>query len=474
MASPRNILSENWTFSPENITEMPLPDTLTPPDTPPTNPIWELAELDEILANLAQEAAECYQARLEYDTRSALFRPRDAEREHGRAHVDARLAGIRGRAEIFKRKRAAARSRIAARRLPTLAPAPAGADRDRDPVDDLDAVFFQIEQQRLAGVIGTVDYADEQFVRARMDADGVQDPAVRDVFEGAMDKLQDAIMDFRRACDDCVQERFRVIDNELMRINSRPGPRQQQSSSPSSLSSLFSSSSSPSPSDDDDADSGLGTGSNNSSELDTDASLSDSLAPLTLDPAVAQRVCEMTARAAGAREYMTELVFRFERGDPPTLLRLANWLGLGDAVHAAFLLNSGPVQSAFANYSAGSRPSGSIAADPGRLRVVLALDVFSRDTLLAWRAGAGSGREERDRKTEKWSGVDFDAALFANVVVRFLENGCDEVEWEPLAGQVARVGDYDVAKRRWAIVLQMLWFLEKAFAPGESEGVIFI
>ncbi|KAI1185871.1 hypothetical protein F5B17DRAFT_445357 [Nemania serpens] len=500
MDSPRTTTPENWTSSPQPS----YPNGPTPPHTPPTDPIWQLEELDAFLADLAQAAAQCYAERLDYDMQSVIFRPRDAEEENYRANVDAKLTAIRDRAEVFETKRFVLRSELAPylnsqvstpnSRSPSHSHSPSyphshsyshsyshshsNPNPNPDPLDDLETVFLQIEQQRLAGVIGTINHVDEQFARTRADIEEMQDPAVRDAFDGALERLQLALWDFRRVFDDFGRERGRVIDNELMRIAS--GPSWSRSCSPFSASLSPSSSSLP-----EDTDSGLGRSSsssemelNMSMGMDMDTALSVSLDPLAISPSgAAEQVCEtMPPRSAGEEEYMTERLFRFDRNDPPTLLRLANWLGLDDAVHAAILLNSGPIQNAFATYSASRREGGSIAKNPEKLKLVLALDVLSRETLLAWCDGAGSGREKRNETTETWRGVDFDAALFANLVVRYLENGCDEVEWEPLAERVAGFKDYDDAKRRWAVVLQMLWFLEKAFAPveREGEGAIFI
>ncbi|KAI1163129.1 hypothetical protein F5B18DRAFT_351890 [Nemania serpens] len=461
MESPRHTTPEDWSSSPESPPQSLYCNNPTPPDTPPTNPIWQLTELEAYLRHLAHNAAECYQERLEHDTKSVIFFR--SERENKRAKIDGKLATIRDLAAAVKPQRDALR-----RKIPQLS--------TYDPVDDLEMAFLQIEQQRLAGVLGTIDHVEEQFALTRDDIEGVQDPVVRDAFDNALEKVQLALWDFRRVFDDTGRERSRVIDDELMRFASGGWWRR----SGSSLSSSSPSPSSPSSSLwlPDDVDSGLG-----SSAMDIDT-LPDTLSrltlsPLTLSPSVAEHVGGVTTtRTAAEKEYMTERLFRFERNDPPTLLRLANWLGLDDAVHAALLLNSGPVQNAFATYSASRRESpslsDSIAENPERLRLVMLLDTFSRETLLTWREGVGSGREERSEKTDKWAGLDFDAALFAHLVVRFLENSCEEVEWKPVAGRVASLGDYDVAKWRWAVVLQMLWFLEKAFAPVEMAGPSFV
>ncbi|KAJ2986336.1 hypothetical protein NUW58_g5080 [Xylaria curta] len=88
--------------------------------------------------------------------------------------------------------------------------------------------------------------------------------------------------------------------------------------------------------------------------------------------------------------------------------------------------------------------------------MVMPLFTFSNETLQKWRAHLG---EKKDKDN-----VDVAAALFAYHVVRFLERSCEEVAWEPVISNMATFHDYDLARRHWAIVLQMYWFMEKAFA----------
>ncbi|KAI1115488.1 hypothetical protein F5Y14DRAFT_130647 [Nemania sp. NC0429] len=463
----------------------------------------QLAWVEASLGNLAQAAAECYAKRLDYDTQSVIFIQRDARRERERADVCARLSEIRHRATILRSRREVLRAQIPASRLfcAQQQQQQQSSSSTTDPVPNLDSVLLQLEQQHLANVFATTDHAQEQLARTSADIEGVQDEAVRDALGDALEKVQGALRDFRKVVYEVGEERSRAIDIALMRA--APGPACQVHS------------------DGDgeyhDVDSGLGssddmdTSIDNDNDIDADADVADvipSISSLTLNPVHVDETTTTTMMLSAAeKEYMTARLVRFDRGDPPTLLRLANWLGLSDAVQAAMLLNSRPIQTAFATYQESRREgrrqlassnsesssdfnleleaeSDSIAEDPARLRLVMPLGLFSRDTILAWREGVGSGfgssssgRSRRgrggdkralDAKVEKWRGVDFDAALFANRVVRFLENSVDEVEWTPLAGRVASPGDYEVARQRWAVVLQILWFLEKAFAPAPA------
>lgn len=100
------------------------------------------------------------------------------------------------------------------------------------------------------------------------------------------------------------------------------------------------------------------------------------------------------------------------------------------------------------------------------------LFTFPRDSLLLFRArferrGGSSGGAEA--KAEEMDGVAFGAALFANHAVRYIERSAVDVPWGPLADHMDSLVDFETARWRWAVVLQMYWFLEKAFVrvPGE-------
>ncbi|KAI1175146.1 hypothetical protein F4777DRAFT_551498 [Nemania sp. FL0916] len=146
-------------------------------------------------------------------------------------------------------------------------------------------------------------------------------------------------------------------------------------------------------------------------------------------------------------------VFQFNVDAPPSLLQLAKWLGLKDAPSAAMVMNSSPIQKTFAEYR-----SPQVCKFPQRLSNTVPLMTYERADFLNWKETANPLRTQGN-----W-GFDLNAALFAHKVVRFLESdNCEDVKWEPIAGQTDSFEKYEIFKRRWALVLQMFWFLEKTF-----------
>ncbi|KAJ8132709.1 hypothetical protein O1611_g915 [Lasiodiplodia mahajangana] len=157
---------------------------------------------------------------------------------------------------------------------------------------------------------------------------------------------------------------------------------------------------------------------------------------------------------------IADRAFRFDPNDPPSLSQLAVWLGLNHAVEVALLLDSFAIRHSFAAY--GSMPGQARTANPECLRFVVPLFTYSRETLLCWRS------RFRD---EIGGNIDFSAALFANQVVRYLERSVDFVAWSPLTGHESSIEAFEIARWRFAVALQMLWFLEKAFVrPGELSN----
>ncbi|KAI0102444.1 hypothetical protein GGR51DRAFT_527417 [Nemania sp. FL0031] len=116
-------------------------------------------------------------------------------------------------------------------------------------------------------------------------------------------------------------------------------------------------------------------------------------------------------------------------------------------------------QNAFATYRC--RPGQSRISNPERLKFVVPLFTYSRETLLAWRSRY---------KDEVGGNMDISAALFAKQVVRFLEGSVDFEAWAPIPDHFNSMEAFEVAKWRFKVALLILWFLEKAFAMPEELG----
>ncbi|KAI1132640.1 hypothetical protein F5Y10DRAFT_292997 [Nemania abortiva] len=153
---------------------------------------------------------------------------------------------------------------------------------------------------------------------------------------------------------------------------------------------------------------------------------------------------------------IVDRVFRFDDSEPPTLADLAVWLGLESEIDVAILLGSFAIQQSFTTYR--SLPGLSRAKDPKRLKGAVPLFTFSRETLLVWRSSFKEGKD----------GIDFLAALFANQVVRFLERYPAFATWRPIS-EIRTLEAFEAGKFRFAVALQILWFMEKAFVQVPDE-----
>ncbi|TGJ84226.1 hypothetical protein E0Z10_g4525 [Xylaria hypoxylon] len=393
--------------------------------------VQELEALTTPLAELTQAAQQCYDDRVEYDLGSINFKRRDQNREDKRREVEERLEIIRDQAASIKEHRDAIKSQLP----PHMS---AYTNCTVDPwIKELDKRLLLIEQQKLIGIISIIDLAHAEFARAHFDLLSVQDSQARSEMKTSLNKLDTALWDFRDVYECWGIERHRTIDSELMQMT--PWDPKHDDFSLGS----------PTSTDDETSD-----------ETDTGASsmtdeTAPSISPLSLGSPDLEELGELTL--SGTDEYRHDLTFQFDGSNPPGLSRIGNFLGIVGATQVALLLNSAPIQSAFTAYRARSgQPS--YIENPEKLKLVLPLFTFSRETLLKWEAHM-DGRE---------NGADFSVALFANYVVRFLEGSCDTVDWKPVSsnkdGNIESIEDYEVARRRWAIALQIFRFLEKAFA----------
>ncbi|CAJ2511980.1 Uu.00g076050.m01.CDS01 [Anthostomella pinea] len=134
---------------------------------------------------------------------------------------------------------------------------------------------------------------------------------------------------------------------------------------------------------------------------------------------------------------------------PPTIEDLRAWLECSDTLHVFHIINSAPTLNALRAYRSSSRTkSRSQRTDFSTFVNMVGLFQLSREDLRA-RIGL-------------YSILDFHAAIFAHQVVRFLEGpSCGFVSWTPVSDRWQDVENrYEIACRRWVIVLKLLWFLE--------------
>ncbi|KAI0539391.1 hypothetical protein GGR58DRAFT_524674 [Xylaria digitata] len=422
MASPRNESSKDLMSlanaespSLENAVVLDAPDDV----------IEELEALVTPLAELSRAAQQCYNDRLEYDMGSINFKRRDEERERKKNESEDRLDKIREQAAGLKQHRDNLKLQLPPHSASTY------LNSTVDPwIKDLDKALLNIEQQKLVSILSIIDLTDIEFTRAQFDLNSVQDNQIRGEIGAALDRVHEALWNLREVYDQFGSERYRSIDYDLADMNLWD-PKYDDFS----LGSLE-----------------LGTSMDETNDSDNTSS---SISELSLGPSLQTPMSELNLTAAS--QYIHELPFQFDSNNPPSLLRLANWLGLSNATEAAFLLREMPIQNAFAEYRAHVKdPQNN--KDPERLKLCLSLFTFSQETLSKWE----SHMNQLD------CCADFGAALFANKVVRFLEGSCSTVDWVPVSshadGRILSLENYETARHRWGIALQIFWFLEKSFA----------
>ncbi|GAP83686.2 hypothetical protein SAMD00023353_0500780 [Rosellinia necatrix] len=463
MASPRNNTFEDLPNSTAVLDASPS----TTPTTPTTEHTFD--ELESLAAELSEAARQCYDKRLHHDADSMLFRLNEQERASDCADLEARLAAIRSQAALLTDCYHEAAAGVNGNGNDNGNDS--GARAAEQAMAELETALLHAEQQRLAGALATLDHADRHFAGTAADLASVRDPAARAALKVALARLQDALRAYRRAFEHHGSLRSAAIDRALSG-GSPPSSSSSCSSSSSSSSSWISSSSDSSrddydSNDDDDARSSTAATEPSTPRRSPPSSSSTSISTPDIGSPVSvvdRGLGELTLSAQNDED---EAMFRFDRASPPTLARLAAWLGLeGGAVSAALLLNEGPIQGAFAAYraaaaAAADRPS--CAEEPAILRSGLPLFTYERESLLRWHGHLA-------RQPRRGGGGDMSAALFANRVVRYLERSCDVVPWEPVAGDLGSLAAYETARRRWAVVLQVYWFMEKAFSKVSLAG----
>ncbi|KAH8158890.1 hypothetical protein CIB48_g9355 [Xylaria polymorpha] len=373
-------------------------------NTPETSSLNNAAALDASTKNLLYELDDLtmpfdtltHTAIQCYDERltsDAQNIVRNNERKKERADTESQLEYIQKQASHLKQRREAIISRIPPH---LLIYASSSADLT---AAELDGVLLEIEKQKLAGIALMNEYIHDEMGGTAADIKSIQNPNTRTELNAALDRFRAAFWEFKATVDHHSETR-QADDNPY-------------------------------------------------SSTDATAVASPCISELNLGSPVISVKEDLI-------EIANDGMFRFERGNPPSLQHLANWLGLDSAVDAALLLNSGPIQHAFEAYRAA--PGQSCVENPERLKLVLPLFTYPRDTLRNWEAHMA-----QEKYQKKDSRLDMSAALFANHVVRFLERSSEVVAWEPVAGNIANLEDYELSRCRWAVVLQMFWFMEKAF-----------
>ncbi len=403
-----------------------FPETPAALDASTIDIMDELESLSTPLTELTQAAQQCYNDRLEYDSQCEKFNVRDYTREQKRAAAEDRLEMIRDEAATIKQRHEAILSQVPPHLL-TQSRSVLGRV-----LCDLDTALLQTEQQKLASTLATIDLAKNEFALAQIDLEGIQDAAARAEAGAALNTLEDALWHFRGIFEQYGGARIRAIDRELLGLHN---PRRwEQSVDPSQ--------SSDSPAEED---------------LAASSAMGSPIPALDLGSPLSPVERGLSELSLNTQEgFFHDLPMKFLPFSSPTLLRISLWLGLEGPVEAAILLNARPIQNAFAA-SRTVEGTTSCAEDPERLKLVLPLFTYSLETLLTWRRSKLSLTESPE------TGLDFPAAVFASRVVRYLEGSCDMVEWQPIAG-TNNLEAFGEARRRWAIALQIFWFLEKASA----------
>ncbi|TRX89374.1 hypothetical protein FHL15_009672 [Xylaria flabelliformis] len=380
-----------------------------------------LYKIDDLIVpfeELAQAAQQCLDGRFE-------IHRRNEDRENERIEIESELKNIKEQAAHLKQRRQSIISRIPPH---LLTHARSSADLAEA---DLDAILLGIEEVKLMNIPIMIQQLYEEITDIDIDMGSFQDPNVRTKIRAALRKFRDALSDFQLGFNHLRRE---AVDEGLKDLSTR---RSEYGMSPvlSEPSELL---------DNEVDDDSLSS----SAVMVACSSISSLNLGSPLIPAN-EGLDENRLSLSSSEDAM----FRFERNHPPTLLCLAEWLGLDDPVSVALLLNNWPIQHAFQAYRATTGES--CAENPKRLKLVLPLFTYSRETLQLWQAHANEQREENC--------LDISAALFANHVVRFLERSSEVVAWERVTGDITSLEDYETARYRWAVVLQIFWFMQKAF-----------
>ncbi|KAI3323692.1 hypothetical protein HD806DRAFT_71362 [Xylariaceae sp. AK1471] len=418
MASPRNSTCQELvsTSTPETMS----PNSPSLMDTLTNEQLQNFNSLTKPLEDLTLAARQCYNSRRDYDMESDIFKLRDQERESKLLANETHLGDIQKQVVDLRRRRQEIGSRLPPHLLTSIDPSLA----------DLEAALLLIEQQKLLGILGMIGHVDTNIVRAQYDLRDVQDGPTRAALKGPLEKLQDALWDVQSAYDQYGGPRALSIERDLVWLQSRGHGKSEPDSSPLS-----------SDKTDDHSD---------VSSLDLNApGPSSSSHELPVGEQQHQHVIDDNE----------DRVFRFDPDDCPSLWDICYWLNQEDSVSTALLLMEKPIDGAFAAYRSSSSAT-TTTNNPKRLKSILPLFTYSRHSLQQWRDSVNLKQKVH---------LDFSAALFAHQVVRFLEgSSCEEVGWEPVFDNKDKdkgegfenLRGYEIGRRRWAIALQILWFLE--------------
>ncbi|KAI1368889.1 hypothetical protein F5Y08DRAFT_353465 [Xylaria arbuscula] len=264
------------------------------------------------------------------------------------------------------------------------------------------------ERERIISLISMINDVQSAFTRAKGNLAHIRDDEAREELDAALDRADEAICNFSNVfefyCDEQIGE---IVDSY---------PSSTESSSH------------------DDAN-------------DDDEGIFPFSATESQGLGVPRRTIDESPRPTSEDGPET-----FDRQNPPSLSTIAEWLGLGDIITAASVLNAKPIQLTFSKYRA-TNGKVSCARVPEKLKQTMAFFIFPRERLLNWQ-GSSVGR--------RFDGINFSAALFAYHVVRYLAGSCEEVDWKSVNHEDG-IEAYEIAKRRFAIALQIFWFLEKTF-----------
>ncbi|KAI8634344.1 hypothetical protein F5Y19DRAFT_413153 [Xylariaceae sp. FL1651] len=420
------------------MSDLPPAGPSLPGRAPPTPSYFGINDqkfIDEFNAltskiELATEAAQhCYESRQAFDQATGAFTPRDHQVHSDAAIITTHWQTVREEAVELLLEREKLRWKLDGE------PYKLENDKARD---GLEAVLLGIEQQKLLGMLATIGHIDPELVRLQLDMRDIRNETARREMGSALARVIDALMGFQVAFDQYGGPRLDAVHESLVRLGRTEQNEQDCKQGGPQTEFQF-------PKWDDEVD-----------ETDLTTNSTSDISSLSLGSPIFPVGVEKPETPPPSSNGSINSVFRFDPDDPPTLEDIAQWLGVNDVVNAALLMHSEPIKRAFATYRASiaSSPYPGSAPDignPSRFRYVLPLFTYSREVLLRWQGVQSPTLSDP---------VDFGAALFANKVLRFCQGpSCAYLDWKPLSD--LGLENFEIARRRWAIMLQILVFLEK-------------
>ncbi|KAI0517271.1 hypothetical protein F5B22DRAFT_115518 [Xylaria bambusicola] len=410
--------------------------------------------LAEVLGELTLAAEKCYDLRRALDAPLQKFNRGQKKQRKMREVTEESLGSARSIGAEIKQ-----------RLTDTLSSTPLLPTDDADMIEyairRFDSALENIEHQKVAGLLQIIDTAHLDFFRAHGDIESIQNEQARDQLKTALNVLDQALAGFRKS----VERNCQGVILDLTKGYTHVPDERQAAPTPAPTTSAASTSLN------------VTQGTPASRErlrylkylkkraAEYEAAQSAQATPPT--PITATLPDESQGSLVSPVSTVDSTVSnptQFDRSNPPNLSLLSEWLGFGtDSIATALLLNSAEVQASFRQWrSAPGQPT--IADQPEKLKLVMVFFTYSRESLVNWSESRLSSHRRAD-------GITFAAAVFAKQVVQYFENSCEDIDWTPVSARHG-LDSYDIARRRWAIALQIFWFLEKTYGntPPPTSG----